>query len=58
MEGEGEAPLHPFPLSPRKTLLRLSFFPLILKFYFYHGFKPLFMHFLFFFWPINYNRAF
>jgi hypothetical protein len=49
---------HLFTLSPQETLFRLSFFPLILRFYFYHGFRLLFMHFLPFFWPINYNRAF
>jgi hypothetical protein len=34
MEGEGEAPFHLFSLSHQEILLKLSFFPLILKFYF------------------------
>jgi hypothetical protein len=34
MEGEGEAPFHLFPLSPQQILLKPSFFPLILRFYF------------------------
>jgi hypothetical protein len=34
MEGEGETPFHPFPLSPQETLLGPSFLPLILSFYF------------------------
>jgi hypothetical protein len=34
MEGKGEAPFHLFLLSPQEFLLKLSFFPLILMFYF------------------------
>jgi hypothetical protein len=43
MEGEGEGPFHLFPFSPQQILLKPSFFPLILNFYFtmvlghYHG---------------------
>ncbi len=33
------------------------FFPINLKVLFYHGFRPLFMHFLPFPWPINYNHT-
>ncbi len=34
LEGERKAPFHLFPLSPQEILLKPSFFPLILKFYF------------------------
>jgi hypothetical protein len=34
MEGEGEPSFHLFPLSHQKILLKPSFFPLILRFYF------------------------
>jgi hypothetical protein len=34
MEGEGKTPFHFFPLSPQQIILKPSFFPLILKFYF------------------------
>jgi hypothetical protein len=34
MEGKGEAPFHFFPLSPQQILLKFSFFPLTLRFYF------------------------
>jgi hypothetical protein len=34
LKGEGEAPFHLFPLSPQQILLKPSFFPLILRFYF------------------------
>jgi len=34
MEGKGEAPFPLFPFSPQQILLKPSFFPLILRFYF------------------------
>jgi hypothetical protein len=34
MEGKREALFHLFPLSPQEILLKPSFFPLILRFYF------------------------
>jgi hypothetical protein len=34
MEREGEAPFDLFPFSPQQILLKPSFFPLILRFYF------------------------
>jgi len=34
MEGEGETPLHLFSFSPQQILLKPSFSPLILSFYF------------------------
>ncbi len=34
MEGEGEGPFHFFSFSPQQILLKPSFFPLILNFYF------------------------
>jgi len=34
MERKEETPFHLFPLSPQEILLKPSFFPLILKFYF------------------------
>jgi hypothetical protein len=34
MEGKGEASFHLFPPSPQQLLLKPSFFPLILRFYF------------------------
>jgi len=34
MEGEGKAPFHLFSFSPQQILLKLTFFPLILNFYF------------------------
>jgi hypothetical protein len=34
MKGEGKTPFHLFALSPKQILLKLSFFLLILRFYF------------------------
>ncbi len=49
----------PFPTFPLKQLyLDLHFFPFNIKVLFYHGFKPLFMHFFPFPWPINCDRIF
>jgi hypothetical protein len=48
---------HLFPLSPQITLLRPFFFSFDIKVFFYHGFGPLFTHFLLFSWPINYDRV-
>jgi len=45
MEGEGETPFHLFPFSPKQFYLNLHFF-FDLKVLLYHGFRPLFMHFL------------
>jgi len=33
-EGEGKTPFHLFPFSPQQILFKLSFFPLISRFYF------------------------
>jgi hypothetical protein len=49
---------HLFPLSPQAILLRPSFFSFDIKVLLYHGSRPLFMHFLLFPWPINYDRVF
>jgi hypothetical protein len=53
-----KVPFHLFPLSPQTTLLKPSCFSFDIKVLFYHGFKLLFMHFLLFPWPINYDHAF
>jgi hypothetical protein len=57
MEGEGETSFHLFSLSPQQILLKLSIFSFDLKVLFYHGYRPILMHFLPFPWPINYDRA-
>jgi hypothetical protein len=58
MEGEKEGFFHLFPLSPQVTLLRPLCFSFEIKVLFYHGSRPLFMHFFHFPWPLNYDRAF
>jgi hypothetical protein len=50
--------LNIFSLSLQATLLRPSFFSFDIKVLFYHGFRSLFSHFLFFPWPINYDHIF
>jgi hypothetical protein len=47
-----------FPLPPQAILFRPSYFSLEIKVWFYHGSRLLFMHYLPFPWPINYDRAF
>ncbi len=49
---------HLFPFSPQPILLKPSIFPFNIKVLFYHGSKPLFICFLLFPWPINYDRVF
>ncbi len=49
---------HLFPLFPQPILLKLSIFPFDLKVLFYYGSRPLFMRFLLFPWPINYDCIF
>jgi len=44
--------------SSKQLHLDLRFFPFNIKVLFYHGCRPLFMHFLFFPWPINYDCTF
>jgi hypothetical protein len=46
------------PTFPLTILLKLSFFPFDLKVLFYHGYRPLLMHFLAFPWSINYDYAY
>ncbi len=45
------------PIFPLTILLKPSFFPLILRFYFIMVLGRLLMHFLPFLWSINYNPA-
>jgi hypothetical protein len=71
MEGEGKGFLlggqweekqkvlfHLFPLFPKVTLFKPSFFSFDIKVLLFHGFRPLFAHSLPFPWPINYNCVF
>ncbi len=51
MEGEGETPFHLFPLPPQEILLKPSFFPLILRFYF----TMVIGHYLCFFFSLTYK---
>jgi hypothetical protein len=58
MEGEGKTLFHLFPLSPQSNFTWTFIFSFDLKVLLYHGSRPLFMHFLLFPWPINYDHAF
>jgi len=49
---------HLFPFFPQTTLLRPSFFSFDIKVLLCHGSRSLFMSFLSFPWPINYDHAF
>jgi hypothetical protein len=53
-----KVPFHLFPFSPQVTLFKPSCFSFEIKVLLYHGYRPLFMHFFLFPWPINYDRAF
>jgi hypothetical protein len=46
MEGERKTAFHLFPFSPNKFLFKPSIFSFDLKVLLYHGFRPLFTHFL------------
>jgi hypothetical protein len=46
MKGEGKTPFHLFPFSPQQILFKPPIFSFDLKVLFYHGFRPLLMHFL------------
>jgi hypothetical protein len=49
---------HLLPLSPQAILLKPLCFFFDIKVLLYHGYRALFMHFLPFPWPINYDHAF